>query len=472
MQRRHRINFTEVLCRFLQLRTDQPFYIRKNRPLDILAACRILEPIKKVIEGVHEHGDNNLRDAADEYLFDQHPVKTVVRMMGSGELVSNDESLFALAYMARVFSAGDEKHMVYEQIPTLIATSRDLFIFVIFYRALYRTDTEDDSLVKGKGFGDGMKKALWKWYDKYSAKELAELLAVDSSWQKWRHKDILRMVHINLKDASKRAVIDEYIGKGRKYQKRRKIVAPPVLPVQEEESINNQIENRDLAEGIPEPQAIFVPVDEPINNQLENRDRAEGFPESRPDSRANLDQKEEAINNQLANINMGESIPEPRPDPRVNIGSEEEAISNRLANLDVGKNDPEPQADSTKSGEGMAGSSSNENNTSEEKNVPLSDSEHSGEESVGCYLEDSTSESTESTEKYIPKAKPSGSKEGRHMTKNDKRQLKIRKKKRLEKKQKNQKKRGKAKKQAKTKHQGKQNAKLSAQKPRITEAMS
>lgn len=56
--------------------------------------------------------------------------------MKSGTLVRHDECLFALAFMARTFTKAEEKHKVYEVVPTLIESSKDLFQFVYFYKVL------------------------------------------------------------------------------------------------------------------------------------------------------------------------------------------------------------------------------------------------------------------------------------------------------------------------------------------------
>lgn len=57
-----------------------------------------------------------------------------------------------------------------------------------------------------------MKVALGKWYNKHSAEELANLMATDRSWNDWCHKDLLKMIHINLKDEAKMQVLDAVCG--------------------------------------------------------------------------------------------------------------------------------------------------------------------------------------------------------------------------------------------------------------------
>uniref|UniRef100_A0A1Q3EXI6 Putative ro ribonucleoprotein autoantigen n=1 Tax=Culex tarsalis TaxID=7177 RepID=A0A1Q3EXI6_CULTA len=205
---------SEVILRYLYLGTDQPFYIRKPQPLDIEEGCRILGPIKTLAEATATTKTSNavngaaeedpaVRKLAEAVTLTEPPLEMVERVMKSGTLVRPDECLFALAFLARTFKSQEEKHKVYEAIPKLIERSEDMFQFVHFYQKLATT---------GKGFGHGMKTALTKWYDKHTAVELAKLLASDRSCYKWGHKDLLVMLHMNLKDRDKMDVIDAAVG--------------------------------------------------------------------------------------------------------------------------------------------------------------------------------------------------------------------------------------------------------------------
>lgn len=200
---------SEVILRYLYLGTDQPFYIRKPQPLDIEEGCRILGPIKtlaeatsKTVNGAADE-DPLVRKLAEAVTLTEPPLGMVERVMKSGTLVRPDECLFALAFLARTFKSPEERHKVYEAIPKLIERSTDLFQFVYFYQKLAST---------GKGFGHGMKVALTKWYDKHTAVELAKLLGSDRSCYKWSHKDLLVMLHMNLKDRDKMDVIEAALG--------------------------------------------------------------------------------------------------------------------------------------------------------------------------------------------------------------------------------------------------------------------
>ncbi|XP_065081746.1 RNA-binding protein RO60-like [Ochlerotatus camptorhynchus] len=204
------MNDTEVILRYLYLGTDQPFYIRKNKPLDVNEGCRILAPVRTLAEATAHMDDPAALKAAEAVTLKEPPVDMIVRIMKSGTLVRNDECLFALAFLARTFTKPEEKHKVYEVVPTLIESSKDLFQFVHFYQVLAAKPA-------GKGFGNGMKVAIGKWYNKHSAEELANLLAMDRGWHDWCHKDILKMAHMNLEDEAKMQVLDAACGgKGKK----------------------------------------------------------------------------------------------------------------------------------------------------------------------------------------------------------------------------------------------------------------
>lgn len=229
------MNDSEVILRYLYLGTDQPFYIRKNKPLDIGEGCRILAPIRTLAEAAANLDDPAVRKAAEAVTLKEPPVDMIVRVMKSGSLVRHDECLFALAFLARTFTKPDERHKVYEVVPTLIEQSKDLFQFLHFYQTLAPKSA-------GKGFGHGIKVAVTKWYDKHSADDLAKLLATDRGWHEWCHKDVLRMAHINLADEAKMQVLDAACGgKGMKR---------PTKPKDAEKNGKEETVNSDAASQI------------------------------------------------------------------------------------------------------------------------------------------------------------------------------------------------------------------------------
>lgn len=249
---------SEVILRYLYLGTDQPFYIRKPQPLNIEEGSRILAPIKTLVEATAKKdastaGDDDLlaRKLAEAVTLTEPPLEMIEKVMKSGTLIRPDECLFALAFLARTYTAPDDKHKVYAAIPQLIERSEDLFQFVHFYQKLATT---------GKGFGHGMKTALTKWYDKHSAVELARLFGADRGCYKWSHKDLLVMLHMNLKDKEKMEVIDAAVGGKKKKRggvgesdlasKKKKVEGEENGVGEEEEKVNEKIE--DVGENVGE----------------------------------------------------------------------------------------------------------------------------------------------------------------------------------------------------------------------------
>lgn len=249
---------SEVILRYLYLGTDQPFYIRKPQPLNIEEGSRILAPIKTLVEATAKKdastaGDDDLlaRKLAEAVTLTEPPLEMIEKVMKSGTLIRPDECLFALAFLARTYTAPDDKHKVYAAIPQLIERSEDLFQFVHFYQKLATT---------GKGFGHGMKTALTKWYDKHSAVELARLFGADRGCYKWSHKDLLVMLHMNLKDKEKMEVIDAAVGGKKKKRggvgdsdvasKKKKVEGEENGVGEEEEKVDEKIE--DVGENVGE----------------------------------------------------------------------------------------------------------------------------------------------------------------------------------------------------------------------------
>lgn len=203
-----KLSDSDLIQRYLYLGTDQPFYIHENKPLDIAEARRILQPVETQVLGTSPGADEAMQELARSVSLKEQPLDLVVKAWNSGALVRHDECLFTLAYLARTYRLPEHKHTVYEVIPKLIERSEDLFLFVHFYLSL----AKQDARLKGNGFGNGMKVALKKWYDKHSSQDLAQLLAVDRGHLKWSHKDLLVMLHLNLADEGKMQVIDAAVG--------------------------------------------------------------------------------------------------------------------------------------------------------------------------------------------------------------------------------------------------------------------
>ncbi|XP_035796313.1 60 kDa SS-A/Ro ribonucleoprotein-like [Anopheles albimanus] len=130
------------------------------------------------------------------------PVIAVIkRTIKNKSLRRLDECLFALAYCARELPTGEERHCVFEALPELLSGPRELFAFLSFYTQLA---TEAGYA----GFGHGLRRAITRWYDKHSALELAEMIALSNGAFGWTHADVIRKTHLKLECPIKRSIID------------------------------------------------------------------------------------------------------------------------------------------------------------------------------------------------------------------------------------------------------------------------
>ncbi|XP_050084670.1 RNA-binding protein RO60-like [Anopheles aquasalis] len=130
------------------------------------------------------------------------PVVAVIkRTIKNKSLRRLDECLFALAYCGRELPTGEERHCVFEALPELLSGPRELFAFLSFYT---RLATEAGYA----GFGHGLRRAITRWYDKHSALELAEMIALSNGAFGWTHADVIRKTHLKLECPIKRSIID------------------------------------------------------------------------------------------------------------------------------------------------------------------------------------------------------------------------------------------------------------------------
>ncbi|XP_049529924.1 RNA-binding protein RO60-like [Anopheles darlingi] len=130
------------------------------------------------------------------------PVFAVIkRTIKNKSLRRLDECLFALAYCGRELPTDEERHLVFEALPELLSGPRELFAFLSFYT---RLATEAGYA----GFGHGLRCAITRWYDKHSALELAEMIALSNGAFGWTHADVIRKTHLKLECPVKRSIID------------------------------------------------------------------------------------------------------------------------------------------------------------------------------------------------------------------------------------------------------------------------
>lgn len=255
-----------LLLRYLYLGTDQPFYIQKNRPLDFQVGWDIMGRIqsaqavpdsenmadpeakddkkkatddKKESKGGKKKAKADKKAAKDDKKDAKKPAKdgeeefsekvkftgelvdAIVKALASDNLVRHDECLFALAFLVRMSTESEAKKNIYDKVPDTIQSSKDLFQFVYFCQTINQKVNQKDELKIS--FGNGMKRAIRKWYDKQD--KLEDLLASDRGWYKWCHKDLIKKAHVNLEDEDKMRVLDAVCGgEGKKWLTKEEIL--------------------------------------------------------------------------------------------------------------------------------------------------------------------------------------------------------------------------------------------------------
>lgn len=221
-----------MLLRYLYLGTDQPYFIHKNRPLEFQVGWEIMDRIQPVQDAENKpdpeakddekeakddkkatkDGENEAKDGeglpAGKAQFTGKLVDAIVKALASGSLVRHDECLFALAFLVRTSTEIEAKRNIYDKLPDAIKSSKDLFQFVYFYQKInQKVKGTEKTLVS---FGNGMKRAIRKWYDKQD--KLEDLLATDRGWYKWCHKDLIKKAHVKLENEDKMQVLDAVCG--------------------------------------------------------------------------------------------------------------------------------------------------------------------------------------------------------------------------------------------------------------------
>uniref|UniRef100_A0A182SQF9 TROVE domain-containing protein n=1 Tax=Anopheles maculatus TaxID=74869 RepID=A0A182SQF9_9DIPT len=119
----------------------------------------------------------------------------------SKSLRRTDECLFALAYCARNFATPEDRHTVYALLPELVRTSHDLLTFVSYYTMLATQSGH-------AGFGQGLRTAIKRWYEKFTPIEMAEMLVRSTSTLGWTHKDVIAKARPKLSCAEKQSLLD------------------------------------------------------------------------------------------------------------------------------------------------------------------------------------------------------------------------------------------------------------------------
>lgn len=120
-------------------------------------------------------------------------------------MVDRDAKLFVLAQCARS-SDLKTKELVYSTLPSVCETGEDVLTFVHFSEHLSKNKG-------GTGWGRAQRKAIGKWYNDKSPKELAETCTKFASRHGWTHRDVLRLGHVKTNDKATAAIL-KYLSKG------------------------------------------------------------------------------------------------------------------------------------------------------------------------------------------------------------------------------------------------------------------
>ncbi|XP_014204458.1 60 kDa SS-A/Ro ribonucleoprotein-like [Copidosoma floridanum] len=123
-------------------------------------------------------------------------------------LVQNTETLiFALAMSARQEISLELKEKAYSAMGYICKTPDNFILFNKFTSQLSK------KINNKSGWGHGLRRAIKTWYDKKTARELAEIICKGLSRYGWKHKDIIRLTHYKPEDENKMFVVD-YILRG------------------------------------------------------------------------------------------------------------------------------------------------------------------------------------------------------------------------------------------------------------------
>ncbi|KAI8921750.1 trove domain-containing protein [Entophlyctis helioformis] len=147
-------------------------------------------------------------------------VDLVVEYSSNGRAAKQDPGILVLAMCARL---GDDatRTKAYDAVSTVCRIPTTLFQFLSFSTAIRKpadaaaTAATKSAAVKaskngrvekaagaGRGFGKGFRKALAKWYNSKSPRDLAFLCAKYKNRNGWSHTDVLKVAHIKPASAS------------------------------------------------------------------------------------------------------------------------------------------------------------------------------------------------------------------------------------------------------------------------------
>lgn len=108
-----------------------------------------------------------------------------------------DESLAALAFCARQDQHEKLRQLANEAALAMLSTQNDFFLYVKYC-------TDISLKLRGgthKGWGNGMRKFVKKWYERWTPTELANMYGEHRGAHKWKHRDVWHLGHLKCDDA-------------------------------------------------------------------------------------------------------------------------------------------------------------------------------------------------------------------------------------------------------------------------------
>ncbi len=132
-------------------------------------------------------------------------VREIKTFSVEGRAAKQNPTIFALALCARQDEDPKTKEASYEALPDICRIPTHLFSFVEYSEALSR----------GTGWGRAHRRAVSKWYNRFSdkPKQLAQHVTKYRNRNGWTHKDVLRLCHVKPENDVIGAVV-RYIVKG------------------------------------------------------------------------------------------------------------------------------------------------------------------------------------------------------------------------------------------------------------------
>lgn len=109
-----------------------------------------------------------------------------------------DETLVALAFCARQDQNEELRRLAYSTAVTLFKNQHDFLLFI-------RYCVEISLGLRGtnrKGFGNGLRKVITKWYAQYTPLELANIFGEHRGLHGWSHRDLWTLSHIKPETAA------------------------------------------------------------------------------------------------------------------------------------------------------------------------------------------------------------------------------------------------------------------------------